>query len=199
MMTHQSAIARRIVAFEPLHHLASQWHENIRLNNIPNAVIFQCALGSSPGTAGFTVDTTTPLNNRFSYAETSAQTGSTSVTVSTIDRVADAIGVERIDLLKIDVEGAEPLVLKGADRLLSERRISTIYMEFIIEFMESFGFSPIAVFESLSSKGYRFFGIDPRGAVGAQLDAHSLIDARRVRLGAPERDFWGLNVIATLL
>jgi FkbM family methyltransferase len=47
----------------------------------------------------------------------------------TLDGYCSAAGVDRIDLLKIDVEGAEFEVLKGARQLLSERRVERCVFE----------------------------------------------------------------------
>ncbi|MDB6110405.1 MAG: hypothetical protein JWR69_2155 [Pedosphaera sp.] len=55
-----------------------------------------------------------------------AASGATQVPCVRLDEV---IGDEFIDLLKIDVEGAEALVLSGARRLLEERRIRRIVFE----------------------------------------------------------------------
>ena len=41
----------------------------------------------------------------------------------------DEIPVERIDVLKVDVEGYEPAVLRGAARLLSEGRVGAVVCE----------------------------------------------------------------------
>ena len=52
------------------------------------------------------------------------------IEVRTLDAVAEAHDVDYIDLLKIDVEGHEINVLKGADKLLSESAIGAIQFEF---------------------------------------------------------------------
>lgn len=64
----------------------------------------------------------------------------------------------RIDLLKVDVEGAELAVLQGAERLLAERRIGLLIYEDntgpdsgIAGFLERFGYR-------VWSAGYDFFG-----------------------------------------
>jgi FkbM family methyltransferase len=49
----------------------------------------------------------------------------------TLDDFAQARGIERISLLKIDTEGFDLAVLRGAQRLLSERRVGIIHFEFI--------------------------------------------------------------------
>lgn len=47
----------------------------------------------------------------------------------TLDSYCDERGIDRIDILKIDVEGHELAVLKGAKRMLAEKRIRCIVYE----------------------------------------------------------------------
>jgi FkbM family methyltransferase len=53
-----------------------------------------------------------------------------SVTQFRLDDFADRLGLERIDLLKIDTEGHEFAVLQGASRFIEEGRIKYIQFEF---------------------------------------------------------------------
>ena len=46
-----------------------------------------------------------------------------------VDQFAEAHGIEQIELLKVDVEGAELDVLRGAGELIRERRIRAIQFE----------------------------------------------------------------------
>lgn len=55
---------------------------------------------------------------------------SESIMLKTIDDFCSENNIERIGFLKIDVEGHELAVLKGAKRMLSERRIRFIQFEF---------------------------------------------------------------------
>lgn len=48
----------------------------------------------------------------------------------TLDALADQLGIAAIDFLKVDVEGHEFFVLKGASELLGQERISFIQIEF---------------------------------------------------------------------
>jgi FkbM family methyltransferase len=52
------------------------------------------------------------------------------VEVTTLDRFCAEQGIDRIDYLKIDVEGAEHRVLKGASELLRAGRIGCIQFEY---------------------------------------------------------------------
>ena len=58
------------------------------------------------------------------------QATSTTVSLATLDQFCESESIERIDLLKIDAEGADLAVLRGAQRLLERRRIRFIQFEF---------------------------------------------------------------------
>jgi len=69
----------------------------------------------------------------------------------------------RIDVLKIDVEGADMRVLRGGERLLRDRRIGTIYFEEIIDRMAALGIAPGDAAAFLESCGYSVSRVvDPR-------------------------------------
>jgi len=55
---------------------------------------------------------------------------SESILVDNVDSYCDRLQIDKIDLLKMDVEGHEMDVLRGAARLLDERRIDSILFEF---------------------------------------------------------------------
>ena len=69
----------------------------------------------------------------------------------TLDAFAEKYSIETIDLLKIDVEGAEEQVLKGAQRLFKEGRIKSMIIELhhpghavappLVAFLKSLGWS----------------------------------------------------------
>lgn len=74
-----------------------------------------------------------------------------------LDDVIDA----RISFLKIDVEGAELFVLRGAQRTLRESRPVILFEAGDIT--HAFGYPQQAVFDFLSGFGYRFFSGGYRG------------------------------------
>lgn len=52
------------------------------------------------------------------------------VQCSTVDGFCNENDIGRIDLLKVDTEGSELLVLRGAEKMLSQGRVRFVYIEF---------------------------------------------------------------------
>ncbi|NVJ85997.1 MAG: FkbM family methyltransferase [Algoriphagus sp.] len=119
----------KVIAFEASPNNISQLRHNVILNNFSSQVsIEKFALGANVGIMSFY------LGNE------SGQTGwgglildenenSVEVEVNTIDNYCNSNNIEKIDVLKIDVEGADTLVLYGARKMLSEKKINHIFFE----------------------------------------------------------------------
>lgn len=54
------------------------------------------------------------------------------VEIATVDAFCQNNNIGQIDILKIDTQGAEARVLRGADMMLREKRISCVYAEVIL-------------------------------------------------------------------
>ena len=102
----------RVIAFEPDGSNFSLLQEHVRLNGIGEQVdLHQTAVSDKDGSASF-------LANGSSEARlVSDPKQASTVEVVTLDRV---LAGKRIDLLKVDVEGYEELVLRGAEKLLRD-------------------------------------------------------------------------------
>lgn len=98
-----------------------------------------------------------------------------------IVRLDDVINA-RISFLKIDVDGAELLVLRGAERILRESRPAILFEAG--GYTSDFGYEQQAVFDFLSNFGYRFFSggfsskaLEPREGFTVAEDYFALPDA----------------------
>jgi len=121
-----------IHCFEPGSHTFDQLRKNIgdddgfRLNNfalgenVGSASLFYDEAGS--GLASMTKRNLDHFGIDFNRSEP--------ISVDTVDNYCDRSQIDKIDLLKMDVEGHELDVLKGAARLLDDRRIDSILFEF---------------------------------------------------------------------
>lgn len=88
-------------------------------------------------------------------------TRSVKVAVVTLDEYCAERGIEHIDLLKIDVEGFELKVLRGADTLLEGRRINAIQFEF--NEMNVIGRTFLDDFMTLLEPTHAMFRVLPHG------------------------------------
>lgn len=154
------AIRGQVIAFEPDPVNASRCVGNAALNNFSNLKIETLALGDADGQASMEVRTPANLGgNRIS-----AGSGTTPVTVKRMDHVASVQQLRRVDLIKIDVEGYELKVLKGAEETLKRCR-PKLFIEIDDENLRDQGDSARAVITYLRSLGYTSF-ID--AATGAE-------------------------------
>lgn len=84
------------------------------------------------------------------------------VQTTTLDRYCANHNVEHIHFLKIDTEGGELGVIRGAARLLRERRINYVQFEYGGTYSDA-GVTLREVYQSLASCGYRIHKIMPNG------------------------------------
>ncbi len=106
-----------VFAFEPHPANRKRLECNIALNQLGDSItVVGKALSDSPGKARMTNRTDN------SGAVHIAQAGDTEVDVSTLDTIVDELGLARLDFVKIDVEGFEAHVLRGAERSLRRFR-----------------------------------------------------------------------------
>ncbi len=83
------------------------------------------------------------------------------VEVRTLDELAGPLGLRNVDLLKVDVEGHELAVLKGARRLLDAGALSVVQFEFGERNLASRSF--LLDFFELLGPGFDFFRVTPFG------------------------------------
>jgi FkbM family methyltransferase len=81
------------------------------------------------------------------------------IRVETLDQYCEKNGIAKIDLLKIDTEGYDINVLKGAERMINDGRISMIYCETGFQIVNKRNTSFIDLTRFLEERQYYFFGL----------------------------------------
>lgn len=89
----------------------------------------QVALGRQPGQMELLIYKGTTRNSFYQWDD-EKPSGAVQVEVDTLDKYCERQGIERIDFLKVDVEGHEIETLSGAQRLLADGKIGVIQFEY---------------------------------------------------------------------
>lgn len=85
-----------------------------------------------------------------------------SVDTLSLDAYMDEQTLSRLDFIKCDVEGAELLVLQGAEKALARHR-PAIYSELDTDLAARMGYKPERVFDFLAERGYLAYILDASG------------------------------------
>ncbi|HEX4412765.1 MAG TPA: FkbM family methyltransferase [Lacipirellulaceae bacterium] len=142
----------KIYTFEPIPETFARLMANIKLNpQFSQIVAVDRGIGASPGKFTFIHNPRSPGQSKFSNANNSS---GVHAAVITLDAFCEASGIEEVALLKIDVEGFELEVLKGAESLLRRGIIKAIYTEVIALALEQAGASPVQLYEYMAGVGY---------------------------------------------
>jgi FkbM family methyltransferase len=144
---------------EPVPEFFALLEANARTYGAPNVALYNRALGPRDGeeieirigygTAGLS-----------SLVTHHADMGSIRVASETLDHF---VGEDRVALLKLDVDGHELGVLRGAERVLRRDR-PKIFMEYSLSYLRDVGASPDEIGDLLAAAGYDRIAIfDPDG------------------------------------
>jgi FkbM family methyltransferase len=139
-----------VVAFEPYDANANALRENLRLNNCTNVRVVELALGSQAGT--LMLSRPGGDSGAVTAVDWSPE-GKFEVPVGTLDEVENALG--EVSLLKIDVEGWESQVFRGASTTLS--RTQFVIFEINGPAISKAGSSQKEVLEILRCAGFASF------------------------------------------
>lgn len=153
---------RIVHAFEPNPSAYQALGENIALNDLENVRTRNLAVCAHRGTVAFD---TNEVQRGTTRIATGTVPGRATIACTTLDDYAQEEGIDRIALLKVDVEGFEPLVFEGARELLSGQRIGLIYFEVCPGMSHEAGFEPTAAAALLQGHGYALHSLGDDGEI----------------------------------
>jgi FkbM family methyltransferase len=133
---YYTVIAARLVgpnggvhAFEPHPEVRRRLQENVRRNGYGNVVVHAQAMAAETGFVSFYASTVDQNQGISSILPGSGRAQALSVPSITLDEFAASLGGKRIDVIKMDVEGAEPQVIAGGQRTLAGQDAPAIVFE----------------------------------------------------------------------
>jgi FkbM family methyltransferase len=143
-------------------------------SHFPSIVVHQCAAGERAATASFYVDL-----RRSGYSSLSSKNAPATDSVKAIDvqvsTLDELISAANVDVIKIDVEGAELGVIRGAKRLIERCRPVVMFESGPHEVL---GFTKEAIWQTFAEQQYailvpnRVAHIDPGLKLDGFLESH---------------------------
>ncbi|KAA0680654.1 FkbM family methyltransferase [Roseomonas genomospecies 6] len=145
-----------VVAVEPGTTAADRLAANVAMNRFATVRLVRKALSDRNGTAVLHHVSAGGDLQAFSLLGDSATRDGEEVATVTLDTLVEELKLPRIDCIKMDVEGAEPMVVEGARRSL-ERWHPTILFEVNSAILHRRGERTDGCWERLEAMGYRFW------------------------------------------
>ncbi|WCT74845.1 FkbM family methyltransferase [Sphingomonas naphthae] len=150
----------RVYAIEPNSENCRMLMLSIEENDSPNITVIPVALSNELGAVAFSP--AVGSNGSFMYTMSSPLHHPNCIVVPTV-RLDTILSPDRLDFIKIDVEGAEALALKGAESLI-ERHRPIITSEFSAAMLEGLsGVSGEAYIGGMMARGYRAYTLGGSG------------------------------------
>ena len=163
-----------VIAFEPLTRLADELEHNVVRNSLHWVQVVRAGLadftGAVPiylahkefndGTQHDGLGTLYPTEERGLAIET--------VQITCLDTIAAQLNLESVDLIKIDIEGAELPCLKGSSETI-RRYLPFVIIEVQAQTAGAAGYEPADLYSFFEAFGYKFHRIG-RGGVLAEIE-----------------------------
>lgn len=167
----------RVISFEPEPANFALLTKNIELNRYAHARGYQLALSDHEGTLRLFTDAANLGNPSLSAKNVPDSGAFVDVRTLTLDaflagEVEDPL--PRFHLLKMDVQGAEALVMTGAKELL-ERDRPWLLLEIWPKGLRNMGSDPLVFLRGLEALGYTARRVSRSGGSGAKLDAEEIV------------------------
>jgi len=161
---HYAAIASRltgeqglVVAFEPEPNFFKLLSKNISRNDMKNVACFELAIAEKNGLVNLHISNENKGNNSIIYSgesETFVQ-----VKTTTLDDFLVSQKITKVDIIKMDIEGAEILALEGMKNTLIKHQ-PLLFLEFSPYSILKTNRNPIDFLSTLHEIGYSIFEIN---------------------------------------
>jgi FkbM family methyltransferase len=146
----------KVYAFEPDPVNYEIFLKNIKLNNYKNIVPLQIALSNEKSRTKLFKHENNPGGH--SLSDKINKKGFIDIETISLDEFVSTNSVNNISFIKIDVEGAEGLVLEGSEKLLEKENLK-ILMEFSPVLLDDIGTEPSFLLKNLNDYGFKIKNI----------------------------------------
>jgi len=148
----------QVFAFEPDPSNFEILKKNVKINNYKNIILEQKAVGDKHGRTTL-YQSDHPGKHRI-FPQTEQAKSQVQVELTNLDNYFDSDMIDKINFIKIDVEGLEFSVLKGMKNILKNSKKIKILFEFMPENTIEVGFTPIELLNYLTSNDFKLYCMD---------------------------------------
>lgn len=152
---------KKVYAFEPEPRNCHRLIENCKINHIESIELVKKAVSSKNGILDFYI-LTGYGHHSLGEVTTSKIVGKKKVKTVSLNSFCNKNKIDKIDTLKIDVEGFEEEVLSGAKKLLAKKKIKVIIFEVSKVPLESLNKNPNDLLNLLNKYKYTVFDMNDK-------------------------------------
>jgi FkbM family methyltransferase len=151
----------RVYAFEPEPRNFGFLQRSVERNGVENVVLTQGALSDRSGLETLFLDRSNFGEPSFRESNVTDPAGAVEVRTVTLDEFFAGQPESQLDLIKLDTQGAEGLVLAGAEAVLAQRALC-IVMEFCPWSLRNMGTDPVELLGALRARDFGIRVLDDR-------------------------------------
>jgi FkbM family methyltransferase len=181
-----------VVAFEPTPKVFQLLQRTVRLNGMSDVCrCINIALSSSEGLATFHVSGRYGHNSLYRLGD-EEEKSKMQVRTATFDSALHE--AQRIDVVKIDVEGAELEVLQGMKQVLANHEDILLIVEYGVPHLRRLGISPSEWFGRFFVHGFALFALDEQAGTWREVAEEKAIQlpSTNVAFVRPETRYWSI-------
>ena len=176
MLAKKVGEAGKVISFEPFPNSISRFEKNLALNpDVANVSLQKFGLGSKEQDVRMIEEgANNSAGNRIVANDAAVSAQVIEIKVRVLDDFVRDLAPERIDLIKIDVEGYEMRVLEGAEKTLVKFR-PKLFIEVSDQALQNQNSSASEVISFLAHLGYRFRDMSTSRSItsASQLGSHT--------------------------
>jgi FkbM family methyltransferase len=150
----------RVLAVEANPSICEQLARNVGINRLTHIDVIACALAESDRTLAFSaVSADDPVSaSGHVLSDATGETPSIQIAARRLDAIVSETPIQRLDLIKIDVEGFEWAALRGAEQTIAKFRPHILF-EFDAGYAGRGGGNATVISEFFGRHNYRLFSV----------------------------------------
>lgn len=148
----------QVFAYEPEEKNFNLLQRNISENKLSCVKTFKMGLSDKVGIQPMYVSDT--HSGIHSFANNRNSSNTVQIETDTLDHSLRQSGVQSVDIIKIDIEGAEIMALKGMQEIIKNSTNLKIFIEIYPQAIERLGYAPTELLTTLDSFGFSLHVLD---------------------------------------